>query len=103
MRDYRFENVIIKDKRYGFVVHDVVNFQGACIKAINYFIKQGKIDKDEFNKNLGYLKQNIERGETRVIPLKKEEQLGLDLEGKTFNDTFELLYKGLINEDDRTN
>jgi hypothetical protein len=103
MRNYKFENVIINGKRYGFVIHDAVNFQNACIKAINYFVKQGKISKSEFDKNLGYLKQNIEKGETRITPLKNEEQLGLDLEGKTFNDTFELLYKGLINEDDRTN
>ena len=100
-RDYRFENVICKGKRFGFIVHNVKNFHDAKQKAVNFCLKKLKLSNDEFKTNMNYLTQNIENGETKVTPLKKEDQLGLDLSSKTskFDQTYELLYKGIINED----
>jgi hypothetical protein len=99
-RDYRFENVICKGKRLGFIVHDVKNFAEAKKKAVNFCLKKLNLDKSEFKSTLNYLNQNIENGGTRVTPLKKEEQLNLDMESKSskFDQTYELLYKGIINE-----
>lgn len=101
-RDYRFENVICKGKRFGFVVHDVENFRDAKQKAVNFCLKKLDLDKGEFKSALNYLNQNIENGETKVTPLKKEEQLGLELDNESklskFDQTYELLYKGIINE-----
>lgn len=100
-RDYRFENVVCKGKRLGFTVHDVVDFQSAKEKAVNFCIYKFNLSKDEFKTQLNYLTQNIENGETKVTPLEKIEQLELDMESKRFNKfnkTFGLLYKGIINE-----
>lgn len=101
-RDYRFENVICKNKRFGFVVHNVKNFADAKKKAVNFCLKELNLDKSEFKFNLNYLNQNIENGETKVTPLKKEEKLGLEIDNESklskFDQTYELLYKGIINE-----
>lgn len=99
-RDYRFENVVCKGKRLGFVVHDVKNFADAKKKAVNFCLNKLDLDKSEFKSTLNYLNQNIEKGETKVTPLKKEEQLGLELELPKFETRFEELYSGLINEMD---
>lgn len=97
-RDYRFENVVANGKRIAFTIHDVENFSDAKKRAVNFIIKKLDLNKDDFGKQIDYLTQNIENGETRVIPLKREEQLGLDFESK-FNQTFEMFYNGLINEE----
>lgn len=100
MRDYKFENVICKGKRLGFVVNNVQNFAEAKKKAVNFCLKKLNLDKNEFKNILNYMNKNIENGETKVTPLKKVEQLGLDLSSKKskFDHKYELLYKGIINE-----
>jgi hypothetical protein len=100
MRDYKFENVVCKGKRFGFIVHNAVNFTDAKRKAVKFCLEKLKLSNSEFKTTLGYLTKNIENGETRVTPLKKEDQMGLDLSSKAskFEQKFELLYKGIINE-----
>ena len=97
-RDYRFESVYCGGKSISFTVHNALDFRNAKQKAVAHILKTLKQGNSDFKKQYRYLTQNIEKGETRVSPLKNEEQLGLDFESK-FNQTYEMLYNGIINED----
>jgi len=93
---YRFDNVKVSGKTLAFNAH-AFTYTDALKNAVNYIIKHLKLDELEFPKQLNYLKQNIQDGYTNVSVQKKPEQGELKLELK-FNDTFEELYSGLINE-----
>ncbi len=101
MKDYRYENVVCKGKRYSFNVKKCKNFNDSKNKAVNWMINVLSLPKNEFANQLEYLSKNIESGETKVIPINNQ-QLDLDLSSKSskFDKTFERIYSGLLKEDE---
>jgi hypothetical protein len=94
---YRFSNVKAKGKSLAFTVKDAISYKHALQKAVNYIIKRFDLSDDEWETQFTFLKQNIENGYTDVSVERKREQGELDL---SFNNTFNELYSGLINEDE---
>lgn len=100
MKDYRYENVVCKGKRYVFTVKNCKNFNDSKKKATNWLVNTLSLPNTEFTTQLEYLSKNIESGETRVIPIKNNQQLDFDLSSKSpkFNSSFERIYSGLLKE-----
>lgn len=90
-RNYKFENVVFKGRRYAFTVKNATSFGDAKKKAVNWCINKLNLDKSEFGKHMDYLNKNIENGETRVTPLKNEIQDTFD-----FDKVYEQLYTDLL-------
>lgn len=94
--NYRFSNVKAKGKTLAFTVKDAASYKHALQKAVNYIIKRFDLSKDDWETQFAFLKQNIENGYTDVSVERTQEQGELDL---SFNNSFNELYHGLINED----
>lgn len=100
-KSYKFENVVSGGKRYTFIVNDATSFTDAKQKAVYFILKKTGKSNSYFGDEMYYLSQNIEKGETRIVPIVKPEQLNLDLSkdiGK-FDAKYEELYYGLLSED----
>jgi hypothetical protein len=102
MKDYKYENLVCKGKRFTVTIKNCKDYQDSKEKATNWLINKFSLSKGEFVNQLHYLSKNIENGVTRIVPISGEEQLNLDLSSKSpkFHSTFERLYSGLLKEDE---
>lgn len=91
---YHFKNFPIFGKRYNFKT-EADSIDNALKKAVNFGIKKNKKSSNEFGDQYMMAKQNLERGHFVIT---KEQIPEINQSEFKFENTFEKLYDGLINE-----